>query len=175
MKDFREDIPVYSFINAAIIDRALESDTFKDCVRATLNEAGFASGTQYQFKNPAFVCGLLYALILVPKEIWLGVQHDVVYRRLGEEEGLVELFEARISNRPSNQTPIYYLIHRLRNSIAHANFSVDETQAFTFWDKLKKTTPKIWEVHIRNQDLLKFLTKVAHVVVFLRDDATRKP
>ncbi|PIQ36417.1 MAG: hypothetical protein COW59_12350 [Lysobacterales bacterium CG17_big_fil_post_rev_8_21_14_2_50_64_11] len=59
MDDFRAEIPIRSFINTGIVDRAVDSGGFQSCVQLVLAELG-VPGIEYQFKNPAYVAGLLY-------------------------------------------------------------------------------------------------------------------
>ena len=67
MADFRAEIPARALINAAVIDRAVETEAFEKCVRSVLAKGWFAPDLQY--KNPAFIAGFLYCLIVVPREI----------------------------------------------------------------------------------------------------------
>lgn len=170
MKDFRSEIPVCAFINAIVIDRAVMTDFFSDCIRDVMTEAGFKSD-RYVFKNPAFIAGLLYCLVVVPKEIWLASKDDLVYKQL-EEKRLRHLFKVTIGSKEQSSNPTFEFIRHLRNSVAHANFLIDHSQAFTFWDSPKGET-RVWEASVSNPNLMKFLTELAHVVVFLRDDPKR--
>ena len=172
MINFRRDIPVYAFLNAVIIDHVLETSTFVECQHSVLGKAGFAPDLQYQFKNPAFIAGLLYSLIVVPKEIWISSEDDPIYQQL-QNKGLLENWRIKLKDKDYDKAPMYWLIHRLRNAVAHANFSIDQAQAFSFWDG-KKGGPRRWEAWISNADLMSFLSKLARVVVYLRDDPLRQ-
>jgi hypothetical protein len=173
MINFRKEIPARAFLNAAIIDRLVETDAFAECQQNALTKAGFASDIQYQYKNPAFIAGLLYCLIVVPKEIWISTKDDPVYQQL-ENKGLLTLFKINRKGKDYDNAPMYNLIHRLRNAVAHADFSIDQSQAFTFWDQREKDNPPLWEAWISNEDLMRFLSKLAQVVVFLQDDPLRQ-
>ena len=172
MINFRREIPSRAFLNAAIIDRAVQTEAFAESARLALTGAGFAPDLQYQFKNPAFIAGLLYCLIVVPKEIWISAKDDPVYRRL-EEKGLLALFKVNLKHKDYDKAPMYYLIHRLRNAVAHARFSIDASQAFKFWDQPEKDAQRSWEASISNEHLMCFLSKLAQVIVFLQDDPLR--
>ena len=162
MRNFRDEIPLRALLNAAIIDRAVETNTFKQCVGEVLALAG-SPGAEYQFKNPAFIVGFLYCVIVVPKEIWISSPEDAVYKRL-EAEKVVELFDVRLKDDGFDNQPAFFLIHRLRNAIAHANFEIDQSQAFVFRDRREKGSPHFWEAWVSNANLFRFLNGVAHAV-----------
>jgi HEPN pEK499 p136 len=169
--DFRPDIPLRAFINTIVIDRAVETDAFAKCVREVLLDFGYAAEMEYQFKNPAYIAGLLYCLIVVSKEIWLTSKDDQVYKKL-EELRLVDLFEIKLHDASFDKHPSYELIRHLRNAVAHARFSIDGTQAFKFWDH-PNGKPRVWEAWISNPNLMRFLSRIAHLVMPLRSDPTR--
>lgn len=156
MPDFRAEIPTRSFINALIIEEAVETRSFQDCVQQTLSKIRLPIA-EYQFVNPAHLVGLLYCLVVVPKEIWLLPQNHILYKRLKEEAELEKLFSITLRDPKFDSDPVYYLMHRLRNAIAHANFSIDESQAFEFWDGPGKNEPANWKASITSLNLLKFV------------------
>jgi len=162
MHNFRDEIPLRALLNSAIIDRVVESSTFKQAVGEVLTLAG-SPGLEYQFKNPAFIAGFLYCVIAVPKEIWISSPEDPVYRRL-EASKVVDLFDIRIKDIGFDSHPAYFLIHRLRNAIAHANFEIDQSQAFVFRDRRGKGGSDFWEAWVSNANLFRFLNEVAHAV-----------
>ena len=83
---------------------------------------------------------------------------------------VVQFVSAAITVHNAYEKNIINSKHRLRNAIAHARYSIDESQAFAFWDRRKPNEAPFWEASISNKDLMTFLSKVAHLVSFLRDD-----
>lgn len=162
MPNYRNEIPLRALLNAAIVDRAVQTTQFEECVREVLTLAG-SQGAEYQFKNPAFICGLLYCLIVVPKEVWISSEADPVYRKL-ESESVVDLFDIRLKDHAFDTKPTYFLLHRLRNAIAHANFEVDQSQAFLFRDRKDKAAAHFWEAWVSNANLFRFLNSVSHAL-----------
>jgi len=162
MHNFRDEIPLRALLNAAIIDRVVETSTFKQGVGEVLTLAG-SPGAEYQFKNPAFIVGFLYCVIVVPKEIWISSPEDTVYKRL-EAEKVVDLFDIRLKDNAFDSHPAYFLIHRLRNAIAHANFDVDQSQSFVFRDRRERSGSHFWEAWVSNANLFRFLNVLAHAV-----------
>jgi len=170
--DLRRLIPECVFLNAVIIDCAVKTDAFAECQTSLLKKVGYRNPDGYHYKNPAFLAGFLYCLIVVPHETWdLPKDHDI-YQQLESKE-LLSLFEIKIRDKKYPDSPMYGLIYHLRNAVAHAHFSIDQSQAFTFWDKLPlKEAPLNWQVWISNPNLMTFLNGVAHV--FLPNDPLRR-
>jgi hypothetical protein len=54
MPDFRAEIPRRAFINTIIIDRAVETESFKLCTKVSLAQLGYNPDMEYQYKNPDF-------------------------------------------------------------------------------------------------------------------------
>ncbi len=162
MHKFRDEIPLRALLNSAIIDRVVESSTFRQAVDEVLTLAG-SPGVEYQFKNPAFIVGFLYCAIVVPKEIWNLFPENPVYKRL-EAEKVVDLFDIRLKDNGFDSHPAYFLIHRLRNAIAHANFEIDQSQAFVFRDRREKGGSDFWEAWVSNANLFRFLNEVEHAI-----------
>jgi hypothetical protein len=162
MPNYRNEIPLRALLNAAIVDRAIETPEFERCVREVLTLAG-SPGIEYQFKNPAFIVGFLYCAIVVPKEIWISSPNDPVYQKL-EIEKVVDLFDIRLKNNGFDDHPTYFLIHRLRNAVAHANFEIDQSQSFLFQDRREKHAAPFWEAWISNANLFRFLNALSHAV-----------
>jgi HEPN pEK499 p136 len=169
--DFSAEIPLRAYVNAIIIDRAVETDAFEKCVRGALVELGYARDYPYQFKNPAYIVSFLYCLIVVSKEIWLTSKDDQIYKKI-EEKKLVDLFVVKVRDQSLDDHPSYELIRHLRNAVAHARFSVDQSQSFVFWDHPNKK-PRSWEAYISNKNLFIFLSEIARLVGPLAFDANR--
>ena len=167
VSDFREAIPTSAFLNALIIERVVRTDVFAGCARDVLAEASHSdTELQYEFINPAYIVGLLYCLIVVPKETWILTNHDPIYKRL-QDDGLQALFKIKMTGYKegnSDDPPMHYLIARLRNAVAHTHYSIDQFQAWTFWDQKTSSSPRFWEASIPNKDLSVFLSKLAHVM-----------
>jgi hypothetical protein len=163
MVDFRTEIPIRAFVNGMIIDRAEGTDDFQECVRRVLLEFCNAPDIDYQFKNPAYVAGILYCLIVVPKELWRLEENDAVYKKLTQER-IVDHFKLIRKDSKFDSHPTYYLIHRLRNAVAHADFSIDRLQNFVFRDRPNAMTEPNWVARISGNELMKVLSKLGHVM-----------
>ncbi len=158
-KDYRDEIPKLAFINAQIIQQIFPSKDFEVARQNVISLYKNQGLSEYQFNNPAYIASLLYCLIVVPKEIWAQSETSSVYRDIDQLEPC-KLFD--INKRPENDTssPTFSLIRHLRNSIAHANFSVDKAMRFEFRDRPSEKEEPDWVVSINAVNMMKFLSKV---------------
>jgi len=171
MDDYRDEIPTRSFINAGIIYRAVVTKEFQAITQHVMAELGMP-GAEYLFKNPAYISGLLYCMIVVPKEIWYLPENHAVYKLLDESD-ILDLFDVTLKDAKFDTHPMYYLIHRLRNAIVHANFSINQAQDFSFWDRKSKSETPNWTASISNANLFLFLSQLGHLWERLRKAAGR--
>lgn len=166
MTDYRNEIPVRAFVNALIVDELLLEPAFDAATRRALAKVGVPDA-QYQFKNPAYLVGLLYSLVVVPKEVWIGSEHHPLFAgRVATS--LYDLFDVELCP-PKHVGSVHYLLTSLRNAIAHANFSVNESQGFVFWDQ-RRDTAVHWRVSVDNGALMQFISMFGHLADRLRRD-----
>ena len=162
--DLRHEIPARAFINAQIIQEAIKSDALSASVQTVLKMPFYKNTglSSYQFQNQAYIVSLLYCLIVVPKEVWGRNQADPLYEAI-RDENIVPKFTILIANNNWNNKPHYWLIHYLRNSIAHANYSVNDKMQFTFWNEPSGGEPN-WKVSIDSDGLMDFISKVGSLL-----------
>lgn len=126
------DIPRLAYIEAQIIHRAAKAGALAPFVREVeleykVHKGALGSGVFIETR----ILGLLYALILVPKELWELKSNHRIYARL---ETNFSLDGVDISlDRSSFTGELYKFIHHLRNALAHARFRF-EGESFEFWD-----------------------------------------
>ena len=87
---------------------------------------------QYSFMNAGHMAGLMYCLILVPREPSKVDKEDPILEKLP-----INLFAFSQNTREFEDNPRLYLLRYLRNAIAHVNFVVEEkdgVQVFIFWN-----------------------------------------
>lgn len=133
------------------IQAVLEMPVYKD--------KGF---TAYEYRNPAYIVSLLYCLIVVPKEIWSGGEADPLYEKISNDS--VAKFRLVVPNNNWKKNLRYWLIHYLRNSISHANYSVDESMQFVFWNEPNGLEKPNWQVVIDGNNLMFFLSEVGSLL-----------
>jgi len=122
--------------------------------RELSEEEASALSKQYSFMNAGHMAGLMYCLILVPKELSNVDKENPILEKLP-----IELFTFSQANKKFNDNPQLYLLRYLRNAIAHVNFvvkEIDGVKVFTFWNI--KNKQRDWEASITLTNLNKFLS-----------------
>ena len=162
--NLRFEIPARAFINAQIIQNVRKTPDFLSAVNSVVDIYKQQGLEEYQFENPAYVASLLYCLIVVPKELWACSPDSPIYDEI-RKLNIVPLFRINITSPKFDSDPAFGLILCLRNSVAHANYSVDSDMNFTFWNTpSSKKKDKTWEAFISAQSLMDFLSKVGSLL-----------
>lgn len=165
MINSREEIPQWTWYNGQFLFQFY--DCLKDSPNLTISEFfnGFLLSQRlqntnlYHTKNQGTVILLLYGLLVIPKEIWERDNTSFPFSTKGKF----------ISKIPSeNNLGTLEFLRLLRNSLAHANFSIDTTDInnarLTFWN-INKKGEKNFEVEICYGDLGEFLTEVGQYYI----------
>lgn len=162
--DLRHEIPARAFINAQIIQEAQNNGALSEAINQVPAMPNYqVSGLkEYQFQNPAYVVSLLYCLIVVPKEVWGNDSEDPLYEQI-RNQNFIDKFEVLISNENWNNDPHFWLIHYLRNSIAHANYSINNAMEFTFWNR-SRTDVVNWKIRVDSIELMRFLSIIGSLL-----------
>jgi len=167
MTDRRKEIPSWAFINAQIVQLAVQTRDFRQCVRHVEKQYGLHSGALNYFINPAYLVSLLYCLIVVPKEVWVLRENHDVYDRI-DKNWLMSVVTIDEADAGFETHPVYYFIHHLRNTVAHANFSIADDGAFAFWDQKNKAAVPHFRASMSLQGVQEFLSKVGALLANLR-------
>jgi hypothetical protein len=162
--DLKGEIPQRAYINAQIIQEVQKSSEWNNCIDSICKNYGLNG---YQFFNPAYIVSLMYCLLVVPKELWIE-SNKSHYLFENMDESIVKGFKIVIYNRSFNNNYVYNLLHKLRNSVAHANYAVNEEMTFTFWDEYKGRIN--FEATISKHDLMSFITKMGSKLANSRVD-----
>ena len=110
----------------------------------------------YHTKNQGTVILLMCGLLVIPKEIW--EKSKINFQFTTRDKFVVKTLPT-----DSNLDTLNFL-RLLRNSLSHANFSIDVTNAkLTFWNNYKGT--KNFEVEIGYGNLGEFLAEVGKYYV----------
>jgi hypothetical protein len=158
MNDSREEIPVWTWYNGQLLfqfDEQLNKNPNK-----TISEffADFRADQKlenvnfYHTKNQGTVILLMYGLMVIPREIWEKQETSFPFETR-------EKFTVNLPTSADNLDTLKFL-RLLRNSLAHANFSIDVTSArLTFWNN-NDNGNKNFEVEISYHDLGEFIVEV---------------
>jgi len=155
MPNSRKEIPQWTWYNGQFLfqfDEQLKknpdmkiSDFFSDF----LLSQGLENLNIYHTKNQGTIILLLYGLLVIPKEIWERDDTNFLFTTKNK-------FNVILS--PNNLDTLNFL-RLLRNSIAHANFSIDTSTAeLTFWNINRNN--KTFEVKISYGDLGEFISEI---------------
>ncbi len=161
-----EEIPQRAFINAQIVQEAQKSGNWSDAVKSICKRYELKD---YQFMNQAYVTSLLYCLLVVPKEVWIGKDraHSVL-KKINETQ-LREKFHIQIKKDPTFDVDFKYnLLHKLRNSVAHVNYKIDENMIFTFWNESRGN--ETFRCSITAENLMLFLSEVGSILANQRSE-----
>jgi hypothetical protein len=159
------EIPLRAYLNAGIIDRVVGTPAFEEAAREVMTLVGYGS-YKYDFKNPAYVLGMLYGLVVVPFEHNFSDPGHPVYEQLRSYKGgVASLFKIDISPQENHADTTYWLIKRLRNSISHVRFSISlPKQDFCFWDQRPRAAEPYWRCRITNEHLFVFLNALGQIL-----------
>lgn len=159
----REEIPVWTWFNGQLLfqfDEQLRQNptqSISQFFTDFLISQGIENHNFYHTKNQGTVILLMYGLLVVPKEIW--EKDGTEFRFITRDKFLVNI-------PTDDHLDTSNFLRRLRNSLSHANFSIDVSQArVTFWDNRLKDGKRNFEVEIAWEDLGKFLAEVGKYYV----------
>jgi len=157
----REEIPQWCWYNGMFLfsfDEALQSEdknkTLKEFYNSFKERQGL-SNSPFSLKNQGTLICLLYALLVIPREIW---ERD-------KEQGTkfsfktIKNFKVTIGkNIVDNNT--WNFLRLMRNAISHANFNIDrDKNEYTFWNNHRQGNHN-FEVKVSHRGLGEFLTEV---------------
>jgi len=156
MSDSRQEIPQWTWYNGQFLfqfDQQLKQNpnkTISEFFQDFLKDQNLQDVNIYHTKNQGTVILLMYGLLVIPKEIW-------------EKTSTRFLFTTRnkftLKPPTDNNLDTLNFLRLLRNSLSHANFSIDVANArLTFWNNNNGT--RNFEVEIGYGDLGEFLSEV---------------
>jgi len=161
MNDSRKEIPVWTWYNGQFLFQFEEqlkrnpNKTISDFFSDFKLDQGLQDVSFYNTKNQGTVIILMFGLLVVPREIW-------------ERDSTNFQFTTRnrfTFNPPTdNNLDTLNFLRLLRNSLSHANFSIDVANAkVTFWNNYRGV--KNFEVEISYGDLGVFISEVGKYYV----------
>jgi hypothetical protein len=160
MNNSREEIPQWTWYNGQFLfkfDEQLNRNpnkTIGEFFNDFLESQNMKGEDFYHTKNQGTVILLMYGLLVVPREIWEKTQTSFVFATRNN-------FVVKIQPDESELDTLNFL-RLLRNSLSHANFEIDITNAtLTFWNNPDKNDIKRnFEVTINYNSLGEFLTEI---------------
>jgi hypothetical protein len=159
MNKERDDIPLWTWLNGQFLFQFQEelgknpNKTISEFFNDFCNEPfpGSNKCNFYQTKNQGTIIILLYGLMVIPKEIWEKNNTNFTFNT-----------REKFTLNPPTDTNISTLdfLRLFRNSIAHANFSLDtNNEMWTFWN-INRSNVKNFEVSLKHFDLGLFTAEI---------------
>ena len=152
--DLRLDIPARSIINADIIQSAESSGTLDSHKTGVIQKLNLSiEPTKYHTLDQAYIASLLYCLFVVPRDVLDLPVSDDLFTHL---DTLVPLQYFEVIQLPDGfrEATSYWLLKKLRDSVAHALYEIDWENNWSFWTDRK---PK-WEARASKNDLMRFVS-----------------
>ncbi len=157
MNKSREEIPVWTWFNGKFLfqfDEQLRTNpnqSISEFFTDFLTNQRIEDYSFYHTKNQGTVILLMYGLLVVPREIW---------ERSGTNFRFLTRSKFSVAIPTDGNLDTFDFLRLLRNSLSHANFSIDASQArVTFWNNRPDGT-KNFETEIAWDDLGEFLAEV---------------
>ena len=161
--DLRLDLPAFAFINAQVLSLLEKGGTSWDAKNHLFSSQIYGtSGLDpytYRMWNHSLALSLLYCCLVVPREFLDLPQNHSVYQDF-DTENIHGLFT-------ETQPPTidsYLLLRCMRNSVAHALFSVSDPNGEWYYEFWTDRNP-VFRAWIGHKNLMEFTTKVARPLV----------
>ncbi len=158
-------MPALAFINAQLLSLAEKGGTVFDAKKHLFSTQYYATSGldpySYRMWNHSLALSLLYRCLIVPREFLDLPQNHDVYREF-DKENIRDLFtEAQLTEKlKAKEIDSYWLLRRLRDSVAHGLFSVTESNGEWYYEFWADREP-VFRARIGHKNLMDFITKVA--------------
>lgn len=156
IRDSRQDIPQWTWYNGQFLFQFYDQlkDNPQKSISDFFSEFLISQSLQnldvYHTKNPGTVILLMYGLLVIPKEIWEKENTDFSFNTRSKFKFIIPKY---------NNINTLDFLRFLRNSLAHANFSIDATSSkLTFWNCFKEE--RNFEVEISYANLGQFISEI---------------
>lgn len=156
--DLRLDVPARAFINAQLLSLLEQGGTFWDAKKHLFSQKTYANSGlnpyDYKFFDHSLAISLLFCTIVVPREFLDLPPNHKIYRDF-DAERVPQLFTI------TEPTTInsYLFLRCLRNSVAHALFSLAELGGEAHYEFWTERDP-IFRATVGHRQLIKFVEVV---------------
>lgn len=177
MTTWLHQVPTMALLNARIIGMIANEPSVQDAARAC------GVGGVYPLVNVSFLTGLMYSILVVPKELYTlsdgqgksptDPSRDPSNADLSTLQAEIEalqlerhLAEVKTANQQYLKRPSREVVRLLRNSVSHVNYEILGTApaySFRFWNK-NKAGETTWEASCSVDQLQSLLLSVGNVL-----------
>jgi hypothetical protein len=157
-------LPALAFINAQLLSLLEQGGTAFDAKKQLFSNEIYATSGLDPYSHPmwnhSLALSLLYCCLVVPREFLDLPQNHSVYREFDMDK-IRDLFTETQMTEKSKAKEIdsYWLLRRLRDSVAHGLFSISESNGewhYRFWADREP----VFHARIGHKNLVDFITKV---------------
>lgn len=159
----KETIPQCAYINAQILQSLNDIHAIQNLVKQVGQSLGVEN---YSFMNQAYIASLLYCLLVVPREVFVARNDSALDARLPSNT-VTDFFKIERDTKGAAARSSNFL-RRLRNSVAHARFSVDDQMVFRFTDRPAPRSTDEFIITASIQNLGDFLSVIGALLANLR-------
>jgi hypothetical protein len=157
--DLRLDVPLRAYMNATLLTMAERGGTLLDAKKQyfAANPEQFSDINPYNYSlhDPSLALSLLYCTVVVPREFLdLPANHEI-YRDF-DLRNITNKFFSTIEPKMDS----YLFLRCLRNSVAHALFSVRQQDGEACYDFWTDRNPLLSRASIGHRQLFNFLDVV---------------
>jgi hypothetical protein len=156
MDNSRDEIPLWTWYNGQFLfqfDKQLRNNpniTILEFFTNFLEDQNIQNYNFYHTKNQGTVLLLMYGLIVIPKEIWEKTSTNFMFATRNKFVFVPPT---------DNSIGTLNFLRLLRNSLSHANFSIDtENAKLRFWNN--NNTVRNFEVEISFSNLGEFIEEI---------------
>ncbi len=154
------EIPQWSWYNGRFLfafQEALETDNSKslgDFFGEFKENNELTPPFIFQLKNQGVIISLLYTLLVIPRETWENNLNTGTSFSFKTREN----FKIEIGQKTSSDN--WEFLRLMRNSISHANFSINVEQSeYCFWNE-NNSNVKNFKATISHEGIGKFITEI---------------
>lgn len=158
--DLRLDIPAFAYINAQLMSLLQQGGTLHDAKKHLFSkepyDRQFSQEDIYRYvpNGASLAVSLLFCTMVVPREILNLPTNHKVYQHI-ESQQVTNLFSEIVPSMDS-----YRLVRCLRNSVAHALFSVTESGGQLIYEFRTEREPILTRAKIAHPELMRFISVV---------------
>jgi hypothetical protein len=158
--DLRLDIPAFAYINAQLLSLLQQGGTLHEAKKQLFSQEPyvhqFTAEDVYRYgpNSASLAVSLLFCTIVVPREFLNLPANHQLYQDFDAQQ-VTKLFGE--IDPPMDS---YRFVRCLRNSVAHALFSVSEADGYLFYKFWTEREPVLTRASIGHQELMKFISIV---------------
>jgi len=156
----REEIPKWAWYNGMFLFKFAESLENQDRqdIRGFYDSfrGEYLNGIDFPLKNQGVSISLLYMLLVVPREMWENQRNQGTQFQFNSRN----IFEFEVGH----GYEAWDFIRCMRNSVAHANFDMNQEGLYAFWNE-RENGEINFKVKVTHSNLFRFITEIGQYYI----------